>query len=247
MARLRYNGLTAELGGAIDSDDTAVTFAAALTHVGGNVPTISGTDYIPLTLLDSGGEVAEIVYLTAYTAAGTSGTVTRAREGTTGVSHASGADVVHAPTATDFTFRGVSLTKTATQAVGTAAETPVTFDAESFDTDGFHEGVTNPSRITIPTGLGGKYLIGGSATIAGLSTGHRFIVFFKKNGSILSGYNGNYSAVNPGTLGASVSALVELAVGDYIELVVYHNAGANKDVQTTASVGTTLWAEFRGY
>ena len=95
MARLRYNGLSAALGGSLTNSATAITFAAALTHSNGtNVPTITGTDYIPLEILDSSGHLSEVVYLTAYTAGATSGTISRGKEGTTGVSHASGDKVV---------------------------------------------------------------------------------------------------------------------------------------------------------
>lgn len=108
MARLRYNGLSAVLGGSgLTNVATAVTFAAALTHSGGtNVPTITGSDYIPLSILDSDGKLVEVVYLTAYTAAGTTGTITRAREGTTGVAHSAGVKISHAPTNRDLPAAG---------------------------------------------------------------------------------------------------------------------------------------------
>jgi hypothetical protein len=102
MARLRYNGLSTTLGASLTNSATSVTFAAALTHSGGtNVPTISGTDYIPLSILDGTGKLSEVVYLTAYTAAATTGTIVRGLEGTTGVSHSSGDKVVCAPTKVD--------------------------------------------------------------------------------------------------------------------------------------------------
>ena len=104
MTRLRYNGLSTTLGGSLTSSGTSVTFAAALTHSGGTaVPTITGTDYIPLSILDSTGRLSEIVYLTAYTSGATTGTITRGQEGTTGVTHASGDKVDHGVTATDVT------------------------------------------------------------------------------------------------------------------------------------------------
>jgi hypothetical protein len=102
MARLRYNGLTATLGGSLTNSGTSITFAAGLTHSGGtNVPTLSGSDYIPLQILGSTGHLSETVYLTAYTAAATTGTIVRGMEGTTGVSHSSGDKVTHGPTIID--------------------------------------------------------------------------------------------------------------------------------------------------
>lgn len=95
MARLRYNGLSAALGASLTNSATSVTFAAALTHSNGtNVPTISGSDYIPLTVLDSSGHESEIVYLTAYTAGATTGTISRGQEGTSGVAHSTGDRVI---------------------------------------------------------------------------------------------------------------------------------------------------------
>lgn len=103
MARLRYNGLSASLGASLTNSATSVTFAAALTHSGGtNVPTISGSDYIPLAILNSSGHLSEIVWLTAYTSGATTGTISRGQEGTSGVSHSSGDKVVLSMTVADF-------------------------------------------------------------------------------------------------------------------------------------------------
>lgn len=102
MARLRYNGLSTTLGASLTNVDTSVTFGAALTHSNGTaVPTITGSDYIPLSILDSSGHLSEIVWLTAYTTGTTTGTIARGKEGTSGVAHSSGDKVVQAPLAED--------------------------------------------------------------------------------------------------------------------------------------------------
>lgn len=102
MARLRYNGLRGTLGGSLTNSATSVTFSSALTHSNGTaVPTLSGGDYFYLTILDSSGNLSEIVKVTAYTSAGTSATIARGQEGTSGVSHASGDKFVHGPLVTD--------------------------------------------------------------------------------------------------------------------------------------------------
>lgn len=117
MSRLRYNGLATgsagaltalDLGGSLTNSATSVTFNAALTYNNGTaVPTIVSPDYIPLTIRDAAGNVSEIVYLTAYTAAATTGTITRGEEGTTGVAHSSGDKIVHAPTTADVGWSSV--------------------------------------------------------------------------------------------------------------------------------------------
>lgn len=109
MARLRYNGLTAALGADLTAAATAVTFSAALAYAGGvAVPTISGSDYIPLAILDASGRVSEIVRLTAYTSGATTGTISRGHEGTTAVAHLTNDSLVNAATTRDFTTRDIN-------------------------------------------------------------------------------------------------------------------------------------------
>lgn len=109
MARLRYNGLRATLGASLTSSATSITFSAKLTHSGGtDVPTITGSDFIPLAILDpTTGKLSEVVYLTAYTTAGTTGTIARGKEGTSGVAHTSGDTVVHGPGVADILDGGL--------------------------------------------------------------------------------------------------------------------------------------------
>lgn len=90
------------LGASLTNSATSITFNAALTYNNGTaVPTVASPNYIPLAILDSGGLLSEIVYLTAYTTGGTSGTIVRGREGTTGVAHSSGDKIVHDATPLD--------------------------------------------------------------------------------------------------------------------------------------------------
>lgn len=101
MTRLRYNGVTAELGAALTDVAATITFATALQSYGSNIPTVSSPDYIPLSILDANGKVAEVVHLTAYTAGASTGTILRGQEGSTGVAHSSGVKVLHGQLAKD--------------------------------------------------------------------------------------------------------------------------------------------------
>lgn len=161
MARLRYNGLKATLGAALTSTGTAVTFAAALTHAGGTaVPTLAGGDLIPLSILDSNGNLVEIVHLTAYTAGATTGTIVRGREGTTGVAHASGASVRHAATTADFEEPDRIIN----------AQTGTTYTVTATDTgDDRMLTLTNAAAITLtlPAGLP----VGSTVTFAQMGAG----------------------------------------------------------------------------
>ena len=102
MARLRYNNALGTLGGSglTDGTGTTITFASAPAFA-----TIVSPDYIPLVIDPPSGSAPsntfEVVYLTAYTASATTGTIVRGCEGTTGVAHAAGATWECGPTQTD--------------------------------------------------------------------------------------------------------------------------------------------------
>lgn len=100
-------------------------------------------------------------------------------------------------------FVGVSVKHSTTYAGGTV----MPFDTESFDTDGFHDNVTNNSRLTVPAGLGGRYLVVARPTKA--SSVH-IDWYIKKNGS-----NILYGAM---TWAGEMSHVVDLVPGDYIEM-----------------------------
>ena len=104
MSRLRYAGLTGSIGsGGLTNSATSHTFTAALTYANGvTVPTLSGSDYFLLTILDSSGNLSEVVKVTAYNSATAAATLVRGQEGTSGVSHSSGDKVTIAAYATDF-------------------------------------------------------------------------------------------------------------------------------------------------
>lgn len=109
MARKRYDGLRTTLGGGLTNSGTTITFGAALTYHGTQadaVPTLGANDHIPLGILDANGVVCEVVWLTAYTAGATTGTIVRGKEGSTGIAHATGDKVVCAATSRDVAFAG---------------------------------------------------------------------------------------------------------------------------------------------
>lgn len=100
MARLRYNNALGLLGAGLTSGGTTITFSPAPAFA-----TLTGDDYIPLQLDPPASHTPsasfEVVYLTAYTAGATTGTISRGQEGTSGVSHSTAAQWVAGPTASD--------------------------------------------------------------------------------------------------------------------------------------------------
>lgn len=118
--------------------------------------------------------------------------------------------------AEDRNFRGALVTKSDSQSLIASSTTTLTWDGEVYDTDGFHDTVTNPSRFTIPPGVSVVRLKGSIFTNA-LAT--ILTAEFRKNGGPMPGGGGNRAST--AQFVTSVSAPVYVTAGDYFELVGY--------------------------
>lgn len=113
---------------------------------------------------------------------------------------------------------GCQTSKSSTQAVTASTFTVVTFNAEDWDSSGFHDTVTNNSRITIPTGLGGKYFITAKTGFVSGTVPGATILGLYKNGARAA----NLNLITLADQGSAFGGItLVLAAGDYIELVVY--------------------------
>ena len=93
-------------------------------------------------------------------------------------------------------------------------ETKVTFGAEDFDTDSAYD--TSTSKFTVPSGKAGKYFIYSMIRIDSATDSEIYDIKIKKNGSEVL----NYAANQYRYTSASVSATLDLAVSDYLEVYV---------------------------
>lgn len=135
-------------------------------------------------------------------------------------------------------FRGVkaSINGSPAATAGVSTHTPIPLDTEAYDTDSLHSTTTNNSRVTIPTGLGGKWHVDVAARFDAVASAGVFQVSIAKNGVYTGGgeWTNNPEVLNeaiymPGGTGKpvtlSASSDVMLAAGDYIELVVFQDSG----------------------
>jgi hypothetical protein len=121
------------------------------------------------------------------------------------------------------TFVGVSADKSGTQNINNGTETAATFDTEDYDTDAFHDNSSNTSRITIPSGKGGKYLFTGVYSFVDNTTGIRYLNL-KVNGTT-SNYIMNGNATSSSAFFVTFSFVLSLVATDYVEMFVYQNSG----------------------
>ena len=111
----------------------------------------------------------------------------------------------------------------ADEAIPTGAFTSLTLNSERFDATGMHRTDIDTSRITIATA--GIYLVTGDVTWLTNATGARELNV-RKNGTTIVARAVQPADVGGNTSDQSLTTLVQLAAGDYVELVVRQNAGA---------------------
>jgi len=197
----------------------------------GRIPSVEGG--IQPTILDAKGDliVATAADTPARLAVGSANQVLTVDSSTaTGLKWASAATA----------FSGVSVKSSALQSISNATATAVTFNQENFDTDSFHDNATNNTRITIPTGKGGYYLINGSCTLDTSATTGNHYLYVRKNGTG-NALAGSLQAVNRPAIGV-VNFVANLAAGDYIELMVYQNTGSSQNTLWDSTYGFTYFS-----
>jgi uncharacterized membrane protein len=80
-------------------------------------------------------------------------------------------------------MRGALVKKSADQTTANySGGVLITWDAETYDTDGIHDNVTNPSRLTVPAGVSWVRLIGQIDTSL-VTAGSDTYIYMTKNGS----------------------------------------------------------------
>lgn len=139
------------------------------------------------------------------------------------------------------TFCGVWAYQSSAQTLSNETATYINLAGENYDTDGFHDNSTNNSRLTVPSGKGGYYLIYGSIVFGANSTNGRSINILLNRTTTLSagGYQG---AANQGAAAKTV-AIANLSVGDYVEMRGYQNSGGN--ITTEPEAWSTHLAMFK--
>jgi hypothetical protein len=140
---------------------------------------------------------------------------------------------------TSTTFYCILKKQAAQTIVGNAT---VTYGATSeiYDTEGFHDPVTNPERITIPSGGAGLYLCGANILWDSDTSGGREIDMI--HGLSGGGTSGILQAINAsGAANASpatISVIRQLADGDYVYVNTFESSSGSPQVRANSN----FWA-----
>jgi len=120
--------------------------------------------------------------------------------------------------------------------------TKVNFNSEDYDTDNAHSNGT----FTCPSGKAGKYFFNGYFSVDDIKERDRNQFLFYKNGAnalVGLGYHRLIDQNNNQIITTHSSSIIELAVGDYVEMFGYHNEGTSEQIEHVN--GLTLFQGFR--
>lgn len=126
--------------------------------------------------------------------------------------------------------------RNAAQNTGNTGFAIVNFDTELFDTNNDFDVTTNVGRYTAP--VNGFYFFSANVSSIGVSD---FLATLYKNGTILR-YGSRIPTGTVGNTNCTVTSLLQLTAGDYIEVYTY-NGGAARALE----VGLPVRTFFEGY
>lgn len=106
----------------------------------------------------------------------------------------------------------------------------MTWNTETYDTDGFHDNSTNTDRITIPSGKDGYYLITCMVQWDTINVNGNMYASLSKNGTqqIVSWNLGGSTGSNPNA--HTLVWVGNLVATDYIQIKVYQNSGSSVSI-----------------
>lgn len=133
-------------------------------------------------------------------------------------------------------YMGARVTHGSDQSIPNGTVTALAFGGESFDTDGFHNHITNNSRLTIPeTGL---YCFGVTILWQSNTVGLR-VVGVRVNGTspVARLRDAAAEADNEQT----TVGVMALSAGSYIEAIAYHNRGGALNVRALSDYSPRFW------
>lgn len=118
----------------------------------------------------------------------------------------------------------VSVANNTNTVIGTTA-------TETVDTHNYHSDVTNRSRLTVPSGLGGTHMTFGRTSFAYDATGHRRTNIMKNNdGTHITIMQVDAVTTVGATTVISNFWVGRLSAGDYVESTVLQNSGSAMNV-----------------
>jgi hypothetical protein len=139
------------------------------------------------------------------------------------------------------------LTNSSSQVISTGTYTALTFDTELIDNGLLHSTASSSSRVTIPSAAkAGLYLMGACVLWAYDATDDRQLLLRVNGTNYIVADNG--MAITTGAIGVAqnVTTVYPLVSGDYVEMIVGHNAAPTLNSVFAANYAPICWGTWIG-
>ena len=131
------------------------------------------------------------------------------------------------------TYVGCAVTASADTTIANTTFTALGWNTEDFDSDGFHDNTTNNSRLTIPSGKAGKYLVTVQYRWDTDANGTRYLYIYKNGTNVKETTWKAQDKLNSNVM----SVVLNLAVGDYVQAYVYQDSGGTRTLYNSLAQG----------
>lgn len=137
---------------------------------------------------------------------------------------------------------GARVYRTSGVGILTGVGTAIQWQDAEFDTSGFWDDATAPTRLTVTDSTAGRYAIAGGCSWAADNNGRR-VIAINRSGAQIAG--DSRMTVTQATFETAMSCatIVDLAAGDYVELFVRQDAGY--EIQVSGGTQSTFLAMMR--
>lgn len=119
-------------------------------------------------------------------------------------------------------------------------EQVVTCNSERFDNATIHSTSSNTSRLTVPSGAGGKYIFGGGLAWASSASGTYRQSIIKLNAATYIGIQTLAPSASHFS-SATIAGVYALAAADYIELWGNQDSGGALNMTVNANYSPEVW------
>lgn len=119
-------------------------------------------------------------------------------------------------------FNGTQVRKAATQSIPNGTITALNFDTENWDDGGWHDNVTNNTRITV--NFTGRVQITANLNIVMTSNANMWVRIYKNGSEVAMSHTYSSAAI---TNGVTLCEEFDCTSGDYFEMYAQHNLGAS--------------------
>lgn len=224
------------------------TLASGCTNSAGTISVVSAAGFPTsgnfMLRIDDPAPATTFEYVECTGVSGTTFTVTRGQEGTTGIAHGAGAivgnDITAGMLSRGYVERSYRMrARNTSSTVAATTPTKIHLDTIDYDPNNNFDNVTN-FRYTAP--VTGYYLVTVEVVFYSVGSGANFGAFLYKNGAAIDAGGTSSGAISSPTV--TIASIYALTAGDYLEVFADSSTGTAATFGNSTNAYSSLAVHF---